>query len=151
MAITDKVYVKHHRHIGAQLETHVPRSAFSGATLDVLFSGEGLEALEESTRERVLAFAEDFLDCRCQSNPYCGCPERKFVGYILELRAEGRHPEAIVDAMTDDYLVYAYPGDVRSFLETAIRTLEAAEALAAVEGASERKEAIEAIRTTLEG
>ncbi|PSP84038.1 helicase, partial [Halobacteriales archaeon QH_8_68_33] len=37
MAITDKIYVKNHQQIASQLETSFPRSAFSGATMDMLF------------------------------------------------------------------------------------------------------------------
>lgn len=134
MAITDKIYVKNHRQISSQLDTNIPKGAFKGATLDILFQGEGLQKLDEATRDRVLDFAEDFLDCDCQSNPYCGCPERKFMQYLLELREGGLGPDAIVDVMTDDYLVYAYPGDVLSFLDDSVRTLEAIEELANVEG-----------------
>jgi superfamily II helicase len=137
VAITDKIYVKNHRQLASQLETSIPKSAFSGATLDVLFQGEGLEKLDEASRERVLDFATDFLDCDCDSNPYCGCPERKFVSYLLDLRAGGLGPEAIVDVMTDDYMVYAYPGDVLSFLDDSVRTLEAVESLASVDGNGE--------------
>lgn len=137
MAITDKIYLKNHRQISAQLETSLPKGAFKGSTMDVLYTGEGLEQLDETTRERVLAFAEDFLDCDCETNPYCGCPERKFMEYLLELRASGLGPEEIVDVMTDEYLVYAYPGDILSFLDTAVRTLEAIETLAAVDDAPE--------------
>jgi superfamily II helicase len=36
--------------------------------------------------------------------------------------------------MGDDYMLYAYPGDVLSFLDQAVRNLEAVEALADVEG-----------------
>jgi superfamily II helicase len=36
--------------------------------------------------------------------------------------------------MGDDYMLYAYPGDVLSFLDQAVRTLEATEALARVDG-----------------
>jgi superfamily II helicase len=140
VAITDKIYVKNHRQIRSQLETSVPKSAFSGATLDLLFQGDGLAKLDDATRERVLDFAEDFLDCGCESNPYCGHPERKFVRYLLELRAQGMGPDAIVDVMTDDYMVYAYPGDVLSFIDDAARTLEAVEDLAAVEGDEEAVE-----------
>ena len=86
MAITDKIYVKNHRQIGSQLETNIPKGAFKGATLDMLFQGENLAQLDDTTQERVLDFAEDFLDCDCQSNPYCGCPERKFMRYLLDLR-----------------------------------------------------------------
>jgi superfamily II helicase len=36
--------------------------------------------------------------------------------------------------MGDEYLLYAYPGDILSFLDQAVRNLEAVEALARVEG-----------------
>ncbi|WP_255168979.1 DUF5814 domain-containing protein [Natrononativus amylolyticus] len=142
MAITDKIYVKNHRQLSSQLETNIPKGAFKGATLDVLFQGAGLEKLDDATRERVLDFASDFLDCACDNNPYCGCPERKFIRYLLDLRAQGLGPDAIVDVMSDDYMVYAYSGDVLSFLDSGVRTLEAAEGLAAVEGADETRERI---------
>jgi len=137
VAFTDKIYVKNHRQLASQLETNIPKGAFAGATLDMLFTGDGLSKLDSTTRDRILDFAEDFLDCDCQANPYCGCAERKFIRYVLELRAEGLGPQAIVDVMTDDYMVYAYTGDVRSFLDDAVRQLEAVETLADVEGNDE--------------
>jgi len=133
VAITDKIYVKNHRQLASQLETSFPKGAFKGATLDILFQGEGLAKLNEASQDRVLDFAEDFLDCDCQANPHCGCPEEKFVRYLLELRAQGLGPDAIVDVMGDDYMLYAYPGDVLSFLDDSVRTLEAVEALADVD------------------
>lgn len=151
MAITDKIYVKNHRQLASQLETNLPKGAFAGATLDLLFTGDGLAELDEATRERVLEFAEDFLDCDCQDNPYCGCPERKFVRYLLELRAQGLGPEAIVDAMTAEYMVYAYPGDVLSFLDSAVRRLEAVESLAEVEGNDEMVRKAREARQALTG
>lgn len=134
MAITDKIYVKNHRQIGAQLDTNIPRGAFNGATLDLLYQGEGLAELNSATRDRVLAFAEDFLDCGCETNPYCGHPEEKFIRYVLESRAAGLGPGAIVDQMESDYMIYAYEGDILSFLDSAARTLEAVESVARVEG-----------------
>ena len=137
VAVTDKIYVKNHRQIASQIDTRFPKSAFSGATLDILFTGD-LSDLDEATREKVLDFAEDFLDCGCDSNPYCGHPERKFVQYLLELRAEGLDPESMVNVMTDDYMVYAYPGDLYSFLDDAVRTLEAVDDLAEVDDRPEQ-------------
>jgi superfamily II helicase len=134
VAITEKIYVKNHRQIGAQLETHLPRGAFNGATLDLLYQGEGLADLNSATRDRVLAFAEDFLDCGCETNPYCGHPEEKFIRYLLECREAGLGPGAILDQMESDYMVYAYEGDILSFLDDAARTLEAVESLARVDG-----------------
>lgn len=138
MAVTDKIYIKNHRQVVSQLDVSFPKSAFAGATLDVLFGGGGdLEGLNEATRDRVIDFSKDFLDCDCESNPYCGHPERKFIQYLLDLRADGLNPESMVDVMTDDYMVYCYPGDLYSFLDDSVRTLEAVEDLAEVDGRRE--------------
>jgi superfamily II helicase len=137
VAITDKIYVKNHRQLASQMETSIPKGAFSGATMDLLFQGENLAKLDDATQDRILDFAEDFMDCDCQGNPHCGCPERKFVAYLLELREDGLGPQAIVDVMGDDYMLYAYPGDIRSFLDDSIRKLEAIQTLADVDGQRE--------------
>ncbi|MCL9815826.1 DUF5814 domain-containing protein [Natronocalculus amylovorans] len=151
MAITDKIYIKNHRQLSSQVEANFPKSAFAGATLDVLFTGDGLAKLDSATRDRVLDFAEDFLDCDCQSNPYCGCPERKFINYLLELRAQGLGPDAIVDVMGDEYLLYAYSGDILSFLDQSVRTLEAVETLADVESNLEMQERARQAKRDLTG
>jgi superfamily II helicase len=149
VAITDKVYVKNHRQLVSQIETSFPKGAFSGATMDILYQGEGLSKLDDATRDRVLDFAEDFLDCDCEASPHCGCPERKFVRYLLELREQGLGPDAIVDVMGDDYMLYAYPGDVLSFLDDSVRTLEAAESLADVDGRPEAERLARQLRENL--
>ena len=137
VAITDKIYLKNHRQIQSQLDVSIPKGAFKGATIEVLYSGEGLSKVDDATRDRLLAFAEDFLDADDPDDLYTGYPERQFVRYLLGLRAQGLDPDAIVDVMADDYMLYAYPGDVRSFLDDAVRTLEATEALASVDGDGE--------------
>ena len=151
VAITDKIYLKNHRQIASQLEANIPKGAFKGATLDLVFTGEGLTKLDDATQERVLDFAQDFLDCDCEDNPYCGHPERKFIRYLLELRAQGLGPDAIVDVMTDEYMLYAYPGDILSFLDQSVRTLEAVEALADVEGDREMEEKAATAKRELSG
>jgi superfamily II helicase len=131
------------------METSFPKGAFKGATMDILYTGEGLSKLDDATRDRVLDFAEDFLDCDCEASPHCGCPEEKFVRYLLELREEGLGPDAIVDVMGDDYMLYAYPGDVLSFLDDSVRTLEAVETLADVEGHDEAGRRAREVRENL--
>ncbi|WP_410765873.1 DUF5814 domain-containing protein [Haloferax sp. DFSO60] len=133
MAITDKIYLKNHRQIVSQLDTNIPKRVFSGATLEVLYSGEGLSKVDDATRDRLLDFAQDFMDCEDADDIYTGYPERKFIAYLLDLRAQGLGPDAIVDVMSDEYMVYAYPGDILSFLDDAVRTLESVESLAGVE------------------
>jgi superfamily II helicase len=149
VAITDRVHIRNHRQVSSQLDTSIPKGAFAGATLDILFTGEGLAKLDDATRDRVEDFASDFLDCDCEGNPHCGCAEEKFVTYLLELRAEGMNPDDIVAVMGDDYHLTAYPGDVRSFLDDAIRTLEAAESLADVDDRPEVGEQVRQYRRSL--
>lgn len=149
MALTDKIYIKNHRQLVSQIETSFPKGAFKGATMDILYQGEGLAELNDATRDRILDFAEDFLDCDCQANPHCGCPERKFTRYVLELREDGLAPDAIVDVMGDEYMLYAYSGDILSFLDNSVRTLEAAETLADVDGRSEAEQQIRETRENL--
>lgn len=135
VAITDKVYLRNHGRIVAQLERSMPKSAFAGATLESFSNAERLDALDDRTRDRIQAFVTDFLArCDCRANPHCGHPQEAFVRYLLDLRADGLGPDGMVDAMRTDYGLEAYPGDILSFLDDAVRTLEAIEQLAAVSG-----------------
>ena len=68
----------------------------------------------------------------------------RLIRYLLGLREQGLGPDAIVDVMGDDYMLYAYSGDVLSFLDDSVRTLEAVESLADVD---ERAEAADRART----
>ena len=135
MAINDKIYLRDHHRLVSQLETRIPKRAFAGATLDVLYAGERFDQLDDATRAALLAFSRDFLSCGCAGAPFCGHPERAFMQYLLELRADGYTPNEIVDVMGGDYQLTAYPGDVLTFLDDAVRSLEAIESLATVEEA----------------
>lgn len=150
MALPEKIYVKNHYQLATQLDTSFPRTAFAGATLDHLFTGENIDALDASTRSQVIAFIEDFLTCDCSSKPYCGHPEERFCRWVLEARLEGHSPEAIVDQMGDLYHLYAYSGDVLNYLDDAIRRLEAIAALAHVEGRSDHASRAKALARALE-
>lgn len=150
MSLTTKVRLKNHRAITSQLDTRVPRRAFAGGTLDLLYTSDAVDQLDDATREQVLAFAEDFLDCDCQANPHCGHPERKFLRYVLECRAGGLGPEGIVDAMAAEYGLTAHAGDVLTFLDDAVRYLDAMEDLARVDGAGTTSERVQHRRRALE-
>ena len=141
MTITERVYLKNHSQICAQMGVRVPKKVFSGATLDLLFTGE-IEKIDQAFRPYIYAFAKDFLDCDCESNPYCEHPERKFMKYILRLRGEKRSTKEIVKKMEEDYMIYAYPSDLVTFLDDSIRTLEVLEAMADTMGDIEKKDQI---------
>jgi len=150
VAFTDKIYVKNHRQLASQLETNIPKGAFAGATLDMLFTGDGLSKLDSTTQDRILDFAEDFLDCDCQATLL-----RLRGGEVHAIRVGasgwGLGPQAIVDVMSDDYMVYAYTGDVLSFLDNSVRQLEAVETLSDVEGNEEMSERARRAKRELSG
>jgi superfamily II helicase len=98
-----------------------------------------------------LDFAGDFLDCEDEDQLYTGYPERQFIRYLLELREQGMSPDDIVHVMGDDYMLYAYPGDVLSFLDQAVRTLEAAETLAEVDGNRTAARRVREVKRALSG
>lgn len=150
MSLTEKVYVVDHHRIGRQIGRSIPRAAFAGTTLDHLYTGDGLDHLEPTARDRVIEFNQDFLDCDCTSKPYCGHPQEKFARWILDERLAGKEPDELIDAMRDAYGVYVYHGDLLSFLDDAIRRLDALADLAAVEGAGEYAEHVTATRRGLE-
>ncbi len=150
MSLTEKVYLVDHHRIGRQLGRSIPRAAFAGATLDHLYTGQQLDGLEPAIHDRVIAFNQDFLDCDCQSNPYCGHAAEKFARWVLGERLDGRAPDEIIDAMRDAYGVYVYHGDLVNFLDDAIRLLDALTDLAAVEGAEDYAEEVASVRRGLE-
>lgn len=150
MSFTDRVHLWQHHRIRSQLEVNIPKRAFAGASMEILHSGEGFDNLDEATRDQLTDFVADILVCECEGAPFCGHPERRFIRYVLDLRAGGLDPDDIVRTMQADYHLEAYPGDVLTFLDDSVRRLEALESLADVEEnqsyrrrARERREALE--------
>ncbi|MDZ7687550.1 MAG: DUF5814 domain-containing protein [Halobacteriales archaeon] len=130
MAITDRVYVKNARRLSSQMDRNMPRNIFHGAALDILYNTDEIENLDSATRDQLVDFITDFLDCDCDDAPYCGCAERKFIRHVIELRRQGMSPSRIVESLEAEYGLYAYEGDVLDFLDTTVRSLEAVEEVA---------------------
>ncbi len=130
VAITDRIYLKNARRLSRQMDRNMPRNIFHGASLDILYNTDEIEKVDAATRDQLLDFVTDFLDCDCDDAPYCGCAERKFIRYLIDLRREGMSPSRIVETMESEYGLYAYEGDVLSFLDDSVRSLEAVEEVA---------------------
>jgi len=151
VAITDRVYIKNARRLSKQMGRNMPRNVFSGGALDILYNTDEVENLDPGTRDRFIDFVTDFLDCDCDDAPYCGCPERKFVRHVIELRREGHSPSGIVDTLSAEYGMYAYEGDVLDFLDTAVRSLEAIEEIADTLAEYEKRDKARRIRDGVVG
>jgi hypothetical protein len=106
MTITDRVYVKNARRLSSQMDRNMPRNIFHGAALDILYNTDEIENLDSATRDQLIDFVTDFLDCDCDDAPYCGCAERKFIRHVIDLRRQGMSPSRIVESLEAEYGLY---------------------------------------------
>ncbi len=116
--------------ISASLNVRLPSRVFQGGAMEMALSGDNLAKLDSTTARKLMNFAADFLTCTCKESPYCGCPERKFSRKLLDMRCEGMKPDKMIEALTQNYGIFAYPADVLEYLETSARHLEAIRKLA---------------------
>ncbi|PWR70315.1 DUF5814 domain-containing protein [Methanospirillum stamsii] len=122
--ISARARLRYHRQIGKLIGYRLPEGAFHGATLEALLSVP-YDSFDRSTREQILSFVKSFLRCKCQDNPFCGCPERKFVKEIIELRESGLDHIQISQYLRDEFGIEIYAADILSYLEDAVHLLEA--------------------------
>nr|WP_233204085.1 DUF5814 domain-containing protein [Halegenticoccus soli] len=88
-----------------------------GATIESLYSDEGLSKVDGTTGDRFPDFAANILDCEDEEQLPTGYSERQLVRYLVELRTEGLDPDDIVEVLGDEYMLYVCPDDVLSFLD----------------------------------
>jgi superfamily II helicase len=112
----------------------IPDSAFHPAFLEAITAHINFDQLDIALREQILQFLHDFLRCECRDRPLCGCPEKKFVKKIIELREEGLDHHQISGSLIDEYGIDLYPADILSFLEDSVHILEAIEDIARLQG-----------------
>ncbi len=127
------VYLNNVQRYARALGVNVSSNVFSGGNLEMLFSGNGdeLTRLEQKELDNVLSFSVSFVNCECESSPFCGCPERNFSRWIIEQRLDGCEPQAIVERMRT-FGVHAYAGDIIGYLDQVVRIMESIEAIAAI-------------------
>jgi len=145
----EALYLKFAERISIKLHMQISQRALHGSFLDLLSSAD-LRELDNKLQRYCMDFSRDFLRCTCKESPYCGCVQKSISLRILDLRAEGKSPEAIIDHFSDRYGMYAYQGDLINWLDQMVRYLEAIESVARVLGkeaaakeARERKKRVE--------
>ncbi|MDD1754471.1 MAG: DUF5814 domain-containing protein, partial [Methanothrix sp.] len=145
----EALYLKFAERISTKLHMQISQRVLHGSFLDLLSSSD-LRELENKIQRYCMDFSRDFLRCTCKEAPYCGCPQKNISLRILELRADGKSPEEIIDYFSDRYGMYAYQGDLINWLDQMVRYLEAIETVARVLGkadaakeAGERKKRVE--------
>ncbi|WP_338097046.1 DUF5814 domain-containing protein [Methanolapillus ohkumae] len=142
---------KYAEQISKDLRMNLPSRVFQGAFMDIIFDGSNLKDVSPKYQKLLLNFAADMFVCSCAESPYCGCAERKFSEKIILLRTKGLEPIEIIRKLEDDYGISAYAGDVFSYLEDAVRNLEAIELIAKTVKKNEIAAAAKEMRLKIQG
>lgn len=122
--IAARARLRYSRQLGKLVGYRLPEGAFHGAVVEALYA-VGYDAFDRGTRDQIAAFLKAFVNCKCQDQPLCGCPERKFAIEVIELRESGLDHRQISEFLLDEYGIEIYAADVLSFLEESVHLLEA--------------------------
>lgn len=112
----------------------VPEPVFKGPFLEAVSVCMNYKRLDKRTREQLINFFKDFLDCKCKQNPLCGCPERKFVKMLIELRTSGLDHRQISEVLLEEYGIDLAPSDILGFLENSVHLLESIKDISKIKG-----------------
>jgi superfamily II helicase len=118
----------------------LPDGAFHPANMEMIAGSMDIDSLDPGTRDQILHFYKDFLECNCRDSPLCGCAERKFIVVVLDLREAGLNPKEIHSQLLDDYGIDLFPADILNFLEDSVHLLEAVRSVADLAGQKELAE-----------
>ena len=146
----EALYLKFAERISIKLRMQISQRVLHGSFLDLLGSSD-LNDLERKIQKYCLDFARDFLRCTCKESPYCGCAQKNISLRILDLRAEGKSPDEIIEDFSNRYGMYAYQGDLINWLDQIVRYLEAIGTVARVLGKTEAAKEAEEKKRRIEG
>jgi archaea-specific helicase len=107
-----------------------PRFLSDGVLETIFGSSASRGVWTSSIANKIKMWNEKFFDCRCLEVPYCEHPQMKISKAIIELRMQGLTPKSINTELGRQYYLFAYPGDLYSWLDQILHSIEAIRRLA---------------------
>ncbi len=132
--------------VNTAFKTHMPTRLFSGIFSDLgnlTNPKSGASRLPKWVFEVFSRWTRDFFNCGCSLYPECNHGMISLGRWMVMKRKEGYNPSGISDLLRKDYELWAYPGDVYSWLDTLIHNLKAVQRIVMVEGKTDLDEEIE--------
>ena len=113
------------RRLSKVLKINLSSRLFADSTLDILSSGDVISKLEANLRDPIINMQIDFFSCKCKDRPFCNCFQNEFSRQVLKERMMKKDPVDISKKFMRNYQIHTYAGDIFSWLDSVIRTLEA--------------------------
>ncbi len=139
--------------INTAFKTHMPTRLFSGVFTDLTTirnPRSGAARLPKWVFEVFSLWTRDFFSCGCNLFPECDHGKIAMGRWIVIQRKKGLNPSGIAQKLHRDYELWAYPGDIYSWLDALIHNLKAVQRIAMVEGKTDLNETIEDQITRIE-
>ena len=135
----DNVYLsaKLQAEVDAAFKTHMPTRLFSGMMSEVTDLGRQRESgakLPGWVYDVFTRWVADIFNCGCRDFPECDHGMIRLGRWIVERRKEGLNPSGIAKRLHDDFELWAYPGDLFTWLDSLIHNLKAVQRIAAIAG-----------------
>ncbi|MFW9848692.1 MAG: DUF5814 domain-containing protein [Candidatus Thorarchaeota archaeon] len=132
--------------VNTAFKTHMPTRLFSGIFSDLgnlSNPRSGAARLPKWVFEVFSRWTRDFFNCGCSLYPECNHGMIALGRWMVMKRKEGYNPSGIANLLRKDYELWAYPGDIYSWLDTLIHNLKAVQRIATVEGKTDLNEEIQ--------
>ena len=113
------------RRLGKALNINLSARLFADSTLDILSSGETISKLDPNLQDALINLQIEFMSCKCKDRPFCNCFQEELSRRILKQRIIKKDPVDISKKLLKKYQIHSYAGDIFSWLDSVIRTLEA--------------------------
>jgi helicase len=123
--------------VNSAFRTFMPTRLFSGIFSDVtsLSGSHGAAGrLPKWVFEIFSRWISQFFNCGCKEYPECDHGKIAFGRWIVSQRKEGLNPSGIARLLRKDFELWAYPGDIFSWLDSLIHSLRAVRRIAEVAG-----------------
>ncbi len=127
---------KIHKRLCKILKINLSSRLFADSVLDILSSSDAILKLEPKLKDALINMQIEFLSCECKERPFCDCFQDELSKKIIKYRTLKMDPLEISKRLMRNYQIHTYSGDIFSWLDSIIRTLEAIRRIAKVFGNS---------------
>ena len=123
--------------VNSAFRTYMPTRLFSGVFNEISDASRpesGVGRLPQWVFEVFGKWTTTFFNCGCRDYPECDHGKISLGRWLVEKRKEGLNPSGLAQKLHDEFELWAYPGDIFSWLDSLIHSLKAVQRIANVAG-----------------